>query len=656
MSPFALQLSLGCLACDVELEDRNAFNALQKIGAITADNNGLFTLTSLYRVGTLYTNKDGKGFVEAMHKAEADLLIESENLGDAKAGDLVVAKRIMAARGRASGKIILIAQKAYMYALAYTHYDELGNFSILSLRTGEPTVATMDGVDLKILKSGTVLKIDIDTDKVSEIIGTLDDPKIDEKLSLLLFEREDEFPADCLEQAKLVPLEVDRNEYPNRVDLTDLDFCTIDPVTAKDFDDAIYFDTKEYVLYVAIADVSHYVDYFSPIDIEAKKRGFTTYLPHKSFPMLPRELSENLCSLKPRVDRLAFVSKITLDRTTLNATKEEFFEAVIHSKHRFNYEDIDKLLETKGANVTGVVAHLWESLMPLYAITQKLRATRLKAGFDFRSEEIKLSIDSNHLLKSTQAETGTPSHSLIEECMLLANMASAKRFTGDNDSVFRIHEPPQLSKIEELLTELATVGIFVDKYEDSPSLIRAIQKEAGALNIANEVDGMIIKSLKQASYAPTNVGHFGLGFTHYSHFTSPIRRYSDLILHRLIKAQLDQDAAERDYLLRNIIPLCARVSELERKTTKCEWDFRDRKFARWAEMKKGEIFKAHIIKAGDDARAILECEMSGITVNIRGTGLLLFDKVELEIKEVNIAQATIMSSFIRKLEFDLMEL
>lgn len=656
MSPFALQLSLGCLLEDVEHENLNAFNELQKIGAITADNNGLFTLTSLYRVGTLYVNKDGKGFVEAMNKAEADLLIESENLGDAKAGDLVVAKRIMAARGRATGKVILIAQKAYMYALAYTHYDELGNFSILSLRSGEPTVATMDGVDLKILKSGTVLKIDIDTDKVSEIIGTLDDPKIDEKLSLLLFEREDEFPADCLEQAKLVPLEVDRNEYPNRVDLTDLDFCTIDPVTAKDFDDAVYFDTNDYVLYVAIADVSHYVDYFSPIDIEAKKRGFTTYLPHKSFPMLPRELSENLCSLKPRVDRLAFVSKITLDKETLNATKEEFFEAVIHSKHRFHYDEIDKLLETDGTNATGVVAHLWESLKPLYEITKKLRASRLSKGFDFKSEEIKLSIDNNHLLKSTQVETGTPSHSLIEECMLLANRASAKRFTGDNDGIFRIHEPPQLSKMEELLSELATVGIFVDKYDDSPSLIRAIQKEANILNIANEVDGMIIKSLKQANYAPTNVGHFGLGFTHYSHFTSPIRRYSDLILHRLIKVQLDNDIKEREYLLRNIIPICARVSELERKTTKCEWDFRDRKFARWADMHKGEIFNAHIVEVGDNAKARLECEMKGIIVNIRGAGLMLFDRIELEITDVNIAQATIMSSFVRKLDIDLMEL
>jgi ribonuclease R len=398
------------------------------------------------------------------------------------------------------------------------------------------------------------------------------------------------------------------------------------------------------------------VDYFSPIDIEAKKRGFTTYLPHKSFPMLPRELSENLCSLKPRVDRLAFVAKITLDRTTLNATSEEFFEAVIHSKHRFNYDDIDKLIDNNGASATGIVAELWQSLSPLYAITKKLRKDRLSLGFDFRSEEIKLSIDSNHLLKSTQVETGTPSHSLIEECMLLANRASAKRFTGDNDGIFRIHEPPQLSKIEELLTELATVGIFVDKYEDSPSLIRAIQKEAGTLNIASEVDGMIIKSLKQASYAPANVGHFGLGFTHYSHFTSPIRRYSDLILHRLIKTQLDNDAKEREYLLRNIIPLCARVSELERKTIKCEWDFRDRKFARWADTHKGEAFKAHIIKAGDDAKAILECEMSGISVNIRGTGLLLFDKIELEISDVNIAQATIMSSFIRKLSFDPMEL
>ncbi|HFQ62247.1 MAG TPA: RNB domain-containing ribonuclease, partial [Epsilonproteobacteria bacterium] len=330
--------------------------------------------------------------------------------------------------------------------------------------------------------------------------------------------------------------------------------------------------------------------------------------------------------------------------------------AIIHSKHRFNYDDIDKIIDNNGSEATGKVKEILTYLMPLYDITKRLRKERLKDGFDFRSEETKLSIDAEHLLKETSIETGTPSHSLIEECMLLANQASAKRFEGDGDSIFRIHEPPQLSRIEQLLTELAAIGLYVQEYEDSPSLIRAIQKEADKMGLASEVDAMVIKSLRQASYSAHNVGHFGLGFSHYSHFTSPIRRYSDLILHRLIKTQLREDEEEASYLLRNIEPLCARVSELEREATKCEWDFRDRKFARWAEQHLDEIFEAEVIEAGEAAKAVLLGDIKGITVNLHGDNVMLFDKIRVKISEVNIAQAVIMTELVEKLSKEEMEL
>jgi len=240
--------------------------------------------------------------------------------------------------------------------------------------------------------------------------------------------------------------------------------------------------------------------------------------------------------------------------------------------------------------------------------------------------------------------------------MLLANQASAKRFTGEGDSIFRIHEPPQLSKIEALLAELAAIGLYVEEYEDSPSLIRAIQKEADKMGLASEVDSMVIKSLRRAEYSAHNVGHFGLGFSHYSHFTSPIRRYADLILHRLIKTQLREDEEEASYLLRNIEPLCARVSELEREATKAEWDFRDRKFARWAEQHLGETFEAEVIEAGESAKAVLHGEIKGITVHLKGDGVMLFDKVKVKINEANIPQAVIMVELVEKLSKEEMEL
>ncbi len=655
MSPFAIQLINGCLISDIEQEDQNSFQALQQLGALE-EVDGLWKLKSIYRVGRLYIGKDGKGYVEAEFKEQKDLLIEPDDLRGAKHGDVVVAKRVIARRGRASGKVQLVIEKAHLFTIAYTHRDESNNFLILDIRTGLPTHAVMEGMDLKAFKLGTVLKVDIDTDKVLEVMGTLDDPMVDEKISLALYEREDEFPPACVTDALEVEVEVTKAEHSDRVDLTHLDFCTIDPVTAKDFDDAIYFDMEAYTLYVAIADVSHYVPFFTHIDKEAKKRGFTTYLPHKSFPMLPRELSENICSLKPKVDRLAFVSKIALDRTTLKPIKEEFFEAIIHSKHRFNYDNIDAILENGTEGVTDTVAQILTWLLPLQKITVKLRNERLKHGFDFRSEETKLTIDASHLLVSTEIETGTPSHSLIEECMLLANQAAAKRFTGEGDSIFRIHEPPQLTKMEALLTELAAIGLYVEEYEDAPSLIRAIQKEAAKMNLSSEVDAMVIKALRRASYSAQNVGHFGLGFSHYSHFTSPIRRYADLILHRLIKTQLRDEPEEASYLLRNIEPLCARVSELERDATKAEWDFRDRKFARWAATHLGETFEAEIVEVEESAKAVLLGEIKGVTVHLKGDNVMLFDRVRVRINEVNIPQAIIMVEFVEKLSKDAMEL
>ncbi len=654
MSPFGIQLINGFKESDLELEDKNSFQALQQLGAVE-EIDGLWRLKSLYRVGQLYVNKEGKGFVEAQTKEQKDLVVEAQDFGDANPHDDVVVKRIIARRGRASAKVLLVIRKAHVYQIVYTNRNESDIFEILDLKTGLPTNAKMEGMDLKAFKIGTVLKVDSQTEEVIEIFGDLSNPKVDEKISLALYKRaDDRFEEDCIVQAKEVEKSVKRSEHSNRIDLTDLDFCTIDPVTAKDFDDAIYFDMKNYTLYVAIADVSHYVEYFSPIDTEAKRRGFTTYFPHKSFPMLPRELSENICSLKPHVDRLAFVAKIELDRDTLLPIKEEFFEAIIHSKRRFNYDEIDKIIDSSGKYIEKEdEKRILEYLLPLQKITQRLRNRRLKDGFDFRSEEIKLTIDANHELKATQIETGTPSHSLIEECMLLANQASAKRFEY---AIFRVHTPPQLSKLEELLEELASIGLFVKEYDDSPSLIRAIQKEADSMGIAPEVDSMIIKSLKQAVYSANNEGHFGLGFSHYSHFTSPIRRYSDLILHRLIKADLTDDKEQNEYLLRNIEPLSQRVSELERESTKAEWDFRDRKLARWAEKHIGEEFKAHIVEAGESAKAILECEIEGVTVNLRGDNVMLFDKIILKIDSVSIAMAKIQGEFVAKREKEIHDL
>ena len=654
MSPLGIQLSRAFVPDELDSEEYPLFEELEKMGAFEKDEEGLYRLKSIYRIGKIHISADGKGYLEAPQKELRDLLIAPENLKGAKNGDEVVVRRIIAARGRASAKVIMVLQRAIVKIIAYSHIDEEGRFSLRNIKNAQSVEATMEGMEIKAFKRGTVFLIDALSMEVKEIVGNLEDPRVDERISLLLYDREGEkFPQECVEQALEIPSEVLAQELEGRVDLRALDFCTIDPVSAKDFDDAIYFDTDRSTLYVAIADVGHYVPFFSPIDLEAKRRGFTTYLPHKAFPMLPRELSENICSLKPGRDRLAFVCKIVLDPKTLEAKEESFFKAIIHSRRRFNYDEIDEVLSGEKVFEEGIEKSIMQWLLPLSGVTSRLRKKRLKKGFDFRSDEVKITIDARHLLKETSIESGTASHSLIEECMLLANKAAAKRFEGEEDAIFRIHEAPEREKMRTLLEELAGVGIFVEADDEAnpAQTIREIQAEAAKAGLEAEIDALIIKSLKRARYSAFNVGHFGLGFDKYSHFTSPIRRYSDLILHRLIEAELESDSRSRAYLLRNIESLCARVSDLERKATKAEWDFRDRKFARWAAKHIGECFDARISEmdeneAGRPAKALLLCEMEGITVEIVAGNAPLFEHVKVKLTHSDIAEAKIQAEII----------
>jgi ribonuclease R len=653
LSPLAVSFKRGFLPSDLDERDYKRFLKLQDLGVFETTENGLLRLGSLYRIGRVTILENGKGFLALEDREQRDLLIEPHQLADALNGDEVVVKRIIARRGRASAKVIFVLNFASIYTICYLKKDK-NSSEILDIKTSLPTEIKAKDLDVTIFKDGTLFLVNSRDLTLIEVLGHIRDAKVDERISLIFNRRKDDkFPDSCIKDAKAIPREVTPSEIKDRVDLRDLDFCTIDPVTAKDFDDAIFWDREKNTLYVAIADVSHYVESFSPIDKEAKDRGFTTYFPHKAFPMLPRELSENICSLKPNVDRLAFVCKIELDQN-LEPKREEFFEAVIHSKRRFNYDEVDRVL-SDNSTMRDFDKDIWEWLLPLSQITKKLKFKRLKRGFDFRSEDIKIRIDESHLLKSTTVETSTPSHSLIEECMLLANKASAKRFKGNGDGIFRVHDAPSEAKLTNLIEELGAVGIFVDVPEEvkAVELIKAIQKEAKKLSLQAEVDELIIQSLTRASYSHINRGHFGLGFDEYSHFTSPIRRYSDLILHRLIKADLKSNREEMEYLLRNIEPTAVLVSKLERDATKAEWDFRDRKFARWALENIGKQFRARVIEVDLEdstkgAKAKLISEIDGVVVNLRLVDSSLFDEVLVEIEEVDIFKATILAKEIKQ--------
>jgi ribonuclease R len=647
LSSIAISFIRGFLPSDLEEREYRKFLKLQELGVFESGENGVMRVRSLFRVGRLSIAESGRGYVTLENREQRELLIEPHHLADAENGDEVVVRRVIAKRGRASAKVVMVLNYANINRVVYLKKGE-SSFEIIDIRTSLPTkIESIEG-GFHRFEDGTLFLVNARDGKILEILGNIRDAKVDEKISLLLYDRADErFSEDCVEEANSISKSVQSSEAENRVDLRDLPFCTIDPTTAKDFDDAIFWDGDSRRLYVAIADVSYYIKHFSAIDREARARGFTTYLPHKAFPMLPRELSENICSLKPNLDRLAFVCRVEFDRD-LNPVKEEFFEAIIHSVRRFNYDEIDKILggveETEAED-----REIVDRLIALYKVTRRLKTKRLKRGFDFRSGDVKVEIDRDHLLKSSRVEIGTPAHSLVEECMLVANRASAKIFRSE-DGIFRVHDEPSESSIENLIEELGSVGIFIETSNDATAkeIINSIKREAEKVGAVLEVDELIIKSLTKASYSHKNRGHFGLGFKYYSHFTSPIRRYSDLILHRLIKAKLKEDKEELDYLRRNLEPISVLISKLERDATKAEWDFRDRKFARWAESQVGKSFKAKIIEIDSEsaekgAKARVECQFDGLVVNLRVPKSKLFDEVEIEISDVDIFKPTILA-------------
>ena len=635
MRAFLTRLARGSLERDIEKEHRALLEKLIKEGIVKRSEDGSVRLDSKYRGGILDLLPSGTAFLELIGTPGKDLLIAPEHLHGAKNGDYVIARRLFGKAGRPSAKVVEILQPAYVYAVGYIRPTEAGP---------EPAYVKTDlkmelKEDISELGEYTVFQVDNRTSKILQILGDLRDPKVDEKISLALFNKKEPFSPEAEKEALAWGDEVDATLYPERTDLRRLPFCTIDPVDAKDFDDAIYWDAKKSILYVAIADVSTYVTPDCAIDQEARKRGFSIYFPHKSIPMLPRALSENICSLKPDVDRLAYVCELHIDTENLEVKNHKFYEAIIRSRRRYHYDEIDDYLQRGFSDAPERDKETLQFIFPLRSLTDRLRAKRLKKGFDFRSTEVRMELDGDQNLLRTRIETSTPSHALIEDCMLLANKAAAEHF---DVGIFRIHEPPNPERIEKLIDELGKIGLYVEAdTDDFHTLVLELQKAAREKGIEPYVDQLIIQTQKQASYSHENVGHFGLGFERYTHFTSPIRRYADLTLHRLLKAIFAHDEKRRDYLLRNIEPLCIKISELEREATKVAWDYMDRKYARYAHDHRHETYRGVVTEAAQIPTAVTDEGIVGMRLFCDRSDLQLFDRIEAKINIVHPAQAKI---------------
>lgn len=583
-------------------------------GIIVKKESG-FEINSQYRVGKLKI-KNNKAILEDLLNEHKNIQLQMDDLNGAYEADLVLVKRIFNPKVKIKAKVIKVLEAREKALLVYA-----SDGFLFTLR--ENIRLMVKGVN--VYNEGDILLISNKTYKLIEKLGNIEDPKIDEIISLSLFN----------EQSRMenkINIEAQMDDKNQRIDLRSLPFCTIDPDSAKDHDDAIYFDVKENILYVAIADVSYFVKENSELDKIAYKKSTSIYLPGKVLPMLPKELSENMCSLKKDFDRYAYVFKIYLNENNFSVKKSELFEAIIKSQGKYSYGRIDRVLKEKMDQYSNTDKEIFDYLLPLYAITKKLRAIRLKKGYEFRSQEKRIILKQNYF-SSVEVESSTPSHQLVEECMLLANVEASNKI--QNTAIYRVHEEPSFKAIARLVDNVNLLGLKIKLKNNVEETIREIQKKSKNTFLEKEVDELIIKSQAQAKYMSRNLGHFGLGFKSYTHFTSPIRRYSDLILHRILKTKK---------IPKNIDEICEYISENERKVDKLVWDFEDRKYARWAKDNIGKEIKIKII---DIQKGLGECYEGpiGLIASIDNySGQKLFEKTKIIIKNASIFTKEIIGS------------
>ena len=382
--------------------------------------------------------------------------------------------------------------------------------------------------------------------RVKEVLGEIDDPGMEIDIAVRKYSVPHEFSAACLELARELPDKVRPQDTKDRIDLTDIPLVTIDGEDARDFDDAVYCEpakigkTKGWRLLVAIADVSNYVATGSAIDIDAYDRATSVYFPRRVIPMLPEKLSNGLCSLNPEVERLCMVCDMLITaKGDIHAY--QFYPAVMYSHARFTYTEVAAILaNTRGPEAIKRKARV-NDLLNLHDVYRALLASRsVRGAIDFDTTETQIICDDNGRIDKIVPRVRTEAHRLIEEAMLAANVCSADFIqTSKHPGLFRVHEGPTPEKKDLLRNYLKALGLpYTVSDEPKPSEFQHIAQATKERPDAQQIHTMLLRSMQQAIYTPINSGHFGLAYEAYTHFTSPIRRYPDLLVHRVIKAIL----------------------------------------------------------------------------------------------------------------------
>lgn len=403
-----------------------------------------------------------------------------------------------------------------------------------------------------------------------------------------------DFDESVLAELKAVPTKIPKEEYANRLDLRDVLTLTIDPKTARDFDDALSIQRTEdnnYEVGVHIADVAYYVPANSAVDKEAQKRATSVYLPDRVAPMLPEMLSNDLCSLNPKVDRLAFSVMYTID-TNGKVLSEYVAKTIIHSKRRFTYEEAQAVIETNEGDHHEEIALLWK-------FASQWRAERFEKGaINFAAPEVQFVLDANQVPVDVVQKIQREANWLIEEFMLRANVSVARALDVYTKAskvpagIYRNHDAPDLGKLEQFREAALRIGNHtikkMDTVEHAAKILNTFLKSITDQPESDILNQMAIRSMAKAVYSTVNIGHYGLGYTHYSHFTSPIRRYPDLLAHRLLSNVIQKK--KQDYTAAQLEELCLHCSAQEKKATECERDGIRFKQMEYMSMRIGQYF------------------------------------------------------------------
>lgn len=431
--------------------------------------------------------------------------------------------------------------------------------------------------------------------EVIDIIGYENDPEIDEKIVISKFEIMPEFPKEVLKEAE--SKKIIKNDYKNRTDLRKELIFTIDGEDAKDFDDAVSikrFPEGRYELGVHIADVSHYVREQSRLDGEAFRRGTSIYFPDRAIPMLPAHLSEELCSLQPEQDRFTISVKILFNAQG-SVKNYSIFKSVIRSKFRLNYNLVQNILDNPGSDEFKD-KKLVHSLLLMNKLARLLTSKRTARGaLDFDLPEPQIEFDQDLQISGIHKTVRLDSHRLIEEFMITANEIIAQHLTNLKiPAIYRVHEIPEAEKVLQFLEAFENLGYAIPSKikHDQPGLFQKILMQTEGKPESNFVSYIMLRSFKQARYVEKNLGHFGLASKCYTHFTSPIRRYPDLIVHRILSKVLVRQFKEenKEYYAQNMARIAEQCSSTERKAVEAERYIVNMKRARFIQQFVGQTF------------------------------------------------------------------